>query len=513
MLKRKTTKLITMETYRSKKYSMGTYRSKKYPHSSGVSSYLWRSGVSPFLAAIVLTILLVTQAFAPAALAAETGEAPQEKSLEEQMDFLELLIKAVDGLYYEDVDIQDLVDGAYKGVFNKLDPYSVYYTDEEYEEFDLEVTGTFGGIGVQIAMRDGFITVIAPIDGTPAYRAGIKAGDRVVTVDNTDVREISIDRVASMMRGEPGTKVSIGVLREGQPSVISFELTREIIEINPVTYEVLEGDVGYIRLSEFNEHAGQHVDEALEHFDSLEIKDIVLDLRNNPGGMVNQSVEVAGRFVPEGPVVHIERRNAPRQTLKSELKEQKYNLAVLVNGGSASASEIVAGAVQDTGAGTLIGTQTFGKGTVQQVLPLSNGSRIKLTIARYLTPNGRAIDGEGITPDMVVENQSPEGKYGQELAPIKGDRKLSVNAVGLDVLGAEQRLDTMGYNTGEVDGVFDTALEQAVRKFQSDTSLYPYGVLDLATQQRLLTEYQLYIEENTSDVQLQKAIETLKAKK
>jgi carboxyl-terminal processing protease len=212
-------------------------------------------------------------------------------------------------------------------------------------------------------------------------------------------------------------------------------------------------------------------------------------------------------------VVHIDRRTAPRQTLNSDLENPKYNLAVLVNGGSASASEIVAGAVQDTGAGTLIGTQTFGKGTVQQVLPLKNGSRIKLTIAKYLTPNDRVIDGVGITPDIVVENPAPEGKYGQDLAPVKGDRKLSVNMVGLDVLGAEQRLDEMGYGPGEVDGVFDTALEQAVARFQSDTGLYPYGVLDFTTQKRLLAEHRLYIEKNTPDLQLEKAVEILKSKR
>lgn len=462
--------------------------------------------------ALVLAVLMAALAFAPAVLAAQ--EAPQQqKSLEEQMDFLELLIKAVDGMYYEEVDIQELIDGAYKGVFNKLDPYSVYYTEEEYEEFDLEVTGTFSGIGVQIALRDGRITVIAPLDGTPAHRAGIRAGDRIVSVDDIDVREMPIEKVARMLRGEPGTKVRVGILREGQPSVVHFELTRETVEVNPVTYEVLEGGIGYIRVSEFNQHAGQHVDEALAHFDGLGIRDIILDLRDNPGGMVDQSVEVASRFVPEGPVVHIDRRVAPRQTLRSDLREPKYNLAVLVNGGSASASEIVAGAVQDTGAGTLIGTQTFGKGTVQQVLPLKNGGYMKLTIAKYLTPNGRTIDGVGITPDIAVENPAPEGKYGRDLAPIKGDRKPAINAVGLDVLGAEQRLDEMGYSPGEVDGVFDAALEQAVGKFQSDAGLYPYGVLDIATQKRLLAEYQLYIEKNTPDLQLEKAVEILKSKR
>jgi carboxyl-terminal processing protease len=460
-----------------------------------------------FLITLVLCAVLVTQAFAPAVLAAG------EDKLEEQMDFLEKLIRLVEAGYYEETDIQQLIDGAYKGVFNKLDPYSVYYTNEEYEEFDIQVTGTFGGIGVRISLRDGYTTVIAPLDGTPAHRAGIKSGDRIVSVDDTDIRDISIDKAAGMMRGEPGASVKIGIIREGSPSVTDFELTREIIEVNPVTYEVLEEGIGYIRLIEFNEHAIENVDEALAHFDGLGIQDIIMDLRNNPGGMVDQAVSIAGRFVPMGPVVHIERRNTPRQTLKSRLRQQKYNLAVLVNGGSASASEIVAGAVQDTTAGTLIGTRTFGKGTVQQVYTLTNGGRIKLTIAKYLTPGERVIDGEGITPDIVVENQSPEEKYGGELAPVKGDRKLAASAVGLDVLGAEQRLDTMGYSIGEVDGVFDDTLGQAVSKFQADTGLYPYGVLDLITQQKLLDEYQIYLEDNAPDAQLQKAIELLKSKR
>ncbi len=470
-----------------------------------------------FITILIISLALVTQIFSPAVHAADTmadeiAAKIKEKTLDEQIDFLKLLIEAANGLYYEEVDIQDLIDGAYKGVFDKLDPYSVYYTDDEYEDFDAEVTGTFGGIGVQIAVRDGFITVIAPLDGTPAYKAGIKTGDRVVEVDGADVRDVSIDKVASMMRGKPGTKIKLGIIREGYPSVMEFELTRGIIEVNPVTYEIIEEDIGYIRLSEFNEHAAEHVDEALEYFDAHGIEDIILDLRNNPGGIIGQCVDVAGRFMLKGPVVHIARRDAPWQTLQSGVEEQKYNLAVLVNGGSASASEIVAGAVQDTSAGVIIGTKTFGKGTVQQLLPLKdNNGFLKLTIARYMTPWGRNIDGEGITPDIIIEELEPTGKYADDvLAPIKGDRKLSPGMVGLDVLGAEQRLDTMGYETGEVDGVFDGMLQQAVMDFQADMGLYAYGVLDFTTQKRLLTEYEIFIEESVSDVQLQKAVEVLK---
>ncbi|MBA1336036.1 MAG: Carboxyl-terminal protease [Firmicutes bacterium] len=440
------------------------------------------------------------------------AQGEEQSDLEYHMDFLGKLIQFVEANYYEEVDMQKLIDGAYKGVFEQLDPYSIYYTEEEYEEFDTVVTGTYGGVGVHISMRDGYVTVISPIEGTPAHKAGIKPGDRVVSVDGIDVTQIAIDKVANMMRGEPDTTVKLGILRDNQPGIIYFEIVRKVIEINPVSYELKENGIGYIRISDFNEHADENVENALAYFDEEGVKDIIIDLRNNPGGIIDQAVAIAGHFVPEGPVVYVDRRDGLRKTYNSDLEESKYNLVVLVNEGSASASEILAGAVQDTKSGVIVGTQTFGKGTVQTVLPLKNGGNIKLTIAKYLTPSERVIDGVGITPDVVIENEIPAGKYHDELAPIKGSRKPYISSVGLDVLGAEQRLDVLGYNVGEIDGVFDQILASAVSRFQSDKGLYPYGVLDLATQERLLWEYDEYIKKDDIDEQLQKAIEILKSK-
>jgi carboxyl-terminal processing protease len=459
-------------------------------------------------AVLVLTLMLgIFPAFAQEA--AEQGDS----GIKYHMDFLGRLIEFVQANYVDEVDIDKLIEGAYKGVFDQLDPYSIYFSEGEYEAFDLEVTGTFSGVGVQISMRDGYVTVIAPISGTPGDRAGIKPGDRVVSVDDIDVTNIAIDKVAAMMRGEPGTAVRLGIMRDGHVGIIYFDIIREIIEINPVRSEVLEGNIGYIRLDDFNEHTNENVKKALAEFDAKGITDIILDLRNNPGGIIDQAVAVAGYFVPEGPVVHVDRRNGIRTTYSSDLKEPRYNVAVLVNKGSASASEILAGAIQDTGAGVLVGTQTFGKGTVQAVLPLKNGADIKLTIARYLTPSEKVIDGQGLTPDIIVENEHPADRFADELAPIKGNRKPALSDIGLDVLGAEQRLVVLGYDVGEIDGVFDSHLYSAVAAFQADSGLYPYGVLDLATQQRLMAAYENHILTDDVDEQLQRAIEVLKTKR
>ncbi len=456
---------------------------------------------------LILSMFLTVAICVPRVLA--EGKEDQASNLLEELEFLQLVIEFVKANYVEEVDIQTLIDGAYKGVFEQLDPYSVYYTKEEYEDFDTQVNGTYEGIGIHITIRDDLVTVIAPIEGSPADKAGLKPGDKIIYVDDIDVRDYTLDQAASLMRGEPGTEVRLGIMREGEPGLLYFQIVRDRIEINTVKYEILEDNIGYIRITDFNEHVSKNVEDALEELDAKGITDIIIDLRNNPGGLLDEVVEIAENFIPEGPIVHIDRRNGERETHNSRLKELKYNLAVLVNEGSASASEIFAGAVQDTGAGVIIGTRTFGKGTVQTVLHLKNGGALKMTIARYLTPNERVIDGEGLTPDIIVENPYPAERYLDELAPIKGNRKPSRTVIGLDVLGAEQRLDVMGYEVGEVDGVFDGMLEEAVKQFQADNGLYSYGVLDLATQEKLQERFDEYIKQDDVDEQLQKAVEVL----
>lgn len=443
---------------------------------------------------------------------ADTGEDPEKTELQQQMEYLGKLIEFVEKYYVEPVDRQKLIEGAYKGIFNALDPHSTYYTPEEYQDFDISTSGVFGGTGIHITLRNGEIYVIAPIEDTPAYRAGIKAGDVIVSVDGIDVEGYSLEKVADMIRGEVGTRVQLGIKREGEKDILYFDLVREEIRVSPVSSKVLDEGIGYIRISSFNGNTEENIRKVLEKFDSQGIADIIVDLRNNPGGLLDEVVEVCKHFIPKGPIVHIEERDGSRTTYSSELEEQKYRLAVLVDGGSASASEIFAGAVQDRGVGFIVGTRTFGKGTVQSLIPLTNGGAVKLTIARYLTPNGRAIDGEGIRPDVEVENVYWQEIYGDELAPIKGDRKPSVGTIGLDVLGAEQRLSMMGYNVGQVDGIFDGALEAAVNRFQADTGLFPYGVLDFTTQATLQEKFAEYMSAHDPDEQLQKAIEVLKNK-
>lgn len=459
---------------------------------------------------LIAVIMIVVMFSSGSMIKVYAEETQEESSLQQQMDYLGKLIEFVEHNYVNSVSEEDLVEGAYKGIFNALDPHSTYYTPEEYEKFQTSTSGVFGGTGIHITIRNEEIYIIAPIEDTPADRAGIKAGDIIISVDGTDVRDYSLEKAADMIRGEIGTSVQLGIKREGEQDILYFDLVREEIRISPVSSKVMEEDIGYIRISSFNSNTEENIQKVLENFDSQGIKDIIIDLRNNPGGLLDEVVEMSKHFIPQGSIVHIDKRDGKRTTHTSDLQQQKYKLAVLVDGGSASASEIFAGAVQDTGAGTIIGTQTFGKGTVQSVVPLTNGGSVKLTIARYLTPNERIIDGEGITPDIVVENVAWQQTYKDELAPIKGDRKPTVGVIGLDVLGTEQRLNLMEYNVGEIDGIFDTALEKAVSDFQVDSGLYPYGVLDFATQQNLREKFEEYMNQNDLDEQLQKAIEVLK---
>lgn len=462
--------------------------------------------------ALVVMVIVVLLFSGSSIVPAKAQEPEKQSELEFKMEYLGRIIKFVEQNYVDEIEEEKLVEGAYKGIFDALDIHSTYYTPEEYHDFETSTSGVFGGTGVHITMRDQEVYVISAIEGTPADRAGIKAGDIIVSVDDTDIKGYSLEKVADMIRGDIGTRVKLGVKREGEKDILYFDLVREEIKVSPVSSRVLEEGVGYLRISSFNGNTEENVQKALKEFDEQGVKGIIVDLRNNPGGLLDEVEKVAQHFVPQGPIVHIQKRNGERTTYTSDLREQKYRLVVLVDGGSASASEIFAGAVQDTKVGTIVGTQTFGKGTVQSIIPLTNGGAMKLTIAKYLTPNGRVIDGEGIIPDVVVDNLSWAEKLSDELAPIKGDRKPSVGIVGLDVLGAEQRLNALGYQVGEVDGIFDQALEKAVASFQADSGLYPYGVLDFTTQKRLQEKFVELMEQEEVDEQLQKAIEILKEK-
>lgn len=332
----------------------------------------------------------------------------QEYNVKEALTFLENLIKFVKLNYAYEVTEEQLVEGAIKGALSVLDGYSSYYTENEFKELNETLSGEFGGVGIHITEKDGYILVVSPIKGTPGFKAGILPEDLIVTVDDVDIKGFTTQKATSLIRGEPGTTVKLGIRRNGEDKLLYFNLTRAIIEINPVEYEILKNNIGYIKITEFNDHALENVIKVLGEFDNNKVKKVIFDLRNNPGGGLNEVLNILRFLIPEGPLVHIRDANDNIRTYNSYLDAPKYKLAVLVNGGSASASEIFAGAVQDRGVGTIIGTKTFGKGTVQTVLTLVNGGGLKLTTAEYLTPNKNPVNNVGIEPDIIVENTTEE---------------------------------------------------------------------------------------------------------
>ncbi|MFQ5586933.1 MAG: S41 family peptidase, partial [Thermodesulfobacteriota bacterium] len=309
--------------------------------------------------------------------------------------------------YAEEVESKELVYSAVKGMLQGLDPHSTFMTPDDYKEMQVGTRGRFGGIGIEIGIRDGVLTVIAPIEDTPAYKAGIKAGDKIVKIEDKFTKDMTLLDAVKLMRGRKGTDVTISIMREGFDVPKPFTLTRDIIKIKSVKSRVLEEGFGYLRIAQFQEKTANEVKKALKELGSREgkLKGLVLDLRNDPGGLLNQAVEVADKFLSSGLIVYTKGRVAG-QDMKFEARAEDthpdYPIIVLVNGGSASASEIVAGALQDQKRAIILGTQTFGKGSVQTIIPLSDGSAIKLTTSKYYTPSGRSIQAKGIEPDIVV---------------------------------------------------------------------------------------------------------------
>lgn len=365
-----------------------------------------------------LVVLLSLLGFAGGWFAGLAKSNAEEINLtEESYESLRTLIQALSLIRNNYVDVdkikqQDLIYGAIKGMVGTLDPYCQFMDPQSYKDMQQDTQGAFGGLGIEIAIRDGVLTVIAPIDGTPAQRAGILPGDQIARIDDTATDGLSIMDAVHKMRGVPGTKCVLTIRRAGVEDLLTIAIIRDVIKIKSVRYDLLDGQIGYIRITEFMEHTTEDFDKALRDLQSRGMQGLVLDLRNNPGGLLNKAAEIAEYFVPQGKLlVYTEGRNPATQNLKflSGAKRPYNNgpLAVLINEGSASASEIVAGAIQDWNLGIIVGEKSFGKGSVQTIIPLNDGSALRLTTARYLTPKGRLIHGNGITPDIEAESFKP----------------------------------------------------------------------------------------------------------
>jgi len=315
--------------------------------------------------------------------------------------------------YVEEPNTKNLVYGAIKGMLETLDPHSSFMPPEMFKETQSEMKGRFEGLGIEITIKDGVLTVVAPIEDTPAHRAGILAGDQILMIEKESTKNMTLIDAVKRLRGPKGTKVTITIMREGFSKPTEFTIVRDVIPIRSVRYELLDKQFGYIRISQFQEKTDADFDKALKALEDEtkgKLMGLILDLRNNPGGMLDQAVKISDRFIDSGVIVSIAGRKeeqAQKFYAHSSGTIPPYPLVVLVNGGSASASEIVAGAIQDHGRGVILGTQTFGKGSVQTIFPLKDGAGLRLTTARYYTPSGRSIQAKGITPDILVKQTRP----------------------------------------------------------------------------------------------------------
>ena len=317
--------------------------------------------------------------------------------------------------YVKDVSSEELIYGALKGMLSSLDSYSRFLTPEEYKELKVETKGEFGGLGIEISIKDGLLTIITPIEGTPAWKAGLKPGDIIVKINDELTKNITLDEAVKKLRGKPGTKVKITILREKENMVKDFVITRDVIKIKDIKIaKILEDKIAYVKLTEFREHTPEQLDKILKELKSKGMQALILDLRNNPGGLLDSAIEVASRFVPYNTlVVYIQERD-PKKKIKYYSKYKKSLLdipmVVLINKGSASGSEIVAACLQDTSRAVIMGRTSFGKGSVQTVLSLPDNSAIRFTTAYYYSPKGKKIQDVGVIPDIKIEDKIPSFK-------------------------------------------------------------------------------------------------------
>jgi len=327
--------------------------------------------------------------------------------------------------YVEPVKDKTLLENAIRGMLAGLDPHSTYLDKEAFQELRVGTTGEFGGLGIVVGMEDGFVKVVSPIDDTPAQRAGIKTGDLIIRLDNKPVKGMTLDEAVKLMRGKPGTTIKLLVVREGQEKPLNFVLTRDRIRVKSVKSQLLEDGYGYVRISQFQERTAADMRKAISKLKKenkdKNLKGLILDLRNNPGGLLDAAIDVADTFITSGTIVSVrgrDRANDVSHTATPNDMLKGAPMIVLVNGGSASASEIVSGALQDDKRAIIMGSKTFGKGSVQTVVPLGNDTAIKLTTARYYTPSGRSIQAEGIEPDIVLDDLKV-AEVKQQGMPIK----------------------------------------------------------------------------------------------
>lgn len=346
-------------------------------------------------------------------IASPVPKISENKSRFEQLELFNKVLYLIETQYYREVSTEKLVEGALKGMMETLDPHSTFLNKDFFAKMQNDTAGEFGGLGIEVTQKDGVIIVVTPIDDTPAYKAGIRSKDKIVEIDHEPIIGLSLEQVIEKMRGKVGQKITLGIAREGEDSVKQFTLKREIIKVESVKSALLQDNYVYIRLTQFQKRASESVEKALKKLEADAkknggVKGIILDLRSNPGGLLDQAVDLSSIFLKEGIVVSTESRDPQNKDIryvkKSGFKDLTTPMIVLINGSSASASEIVAGALQDYKRAIIMGSQSFGKGSVQTVAQLDKETGVKLTIAQYMTPLNRRIQAVGISPDVIIDD-------------------------------------------------------------------------------------------------------------
>ena len=335
-----------------------------------------------------------------------------ENDIYKKIDLFGEVLEKINKEYVDDINQSESMDSAINGLLQSLDPYSAYMSPQIFNEMQTETSGEFGGLGIEVSMESGVVKVISPIDDTPASRAGIKAGDYIVKINNTQVQGKSLSEAVELMRGPVGTSIELTIRRRGEKKALNFIIVREIIEIQSVKADVLEKNVGYIRLTSFNENSGEQIKEKIKELENKKkVKAYILDLRNNPGGLLSQAIRITDYFLDNGEIVSTKSRKASENkkwfAKEGDLTKGK-TLIVMINYGSASASEIVAGALKDHKRAILIGENSFGKGSVQSIIPLKNNGAIRLTVAKYYLPSGKSISEVGVSPDIEIDEESDD---------------------------------------------------------------------------------------------------------
>ena len=387
-----------------------------------------------------LVALLVGVFFLGFVVGAQDKRPARGAENKEMYEYLKTFSDVIDLIKKNYVDVtqdRELVYAAIKGVLESLDPHSSFLTPDMYKEMQTETKGEFGGIGIEITIKDGFPTVITAIEDTPAFKAGLKSNDQIIRIDGKPTKGMGLVDVVKLIRGQKGKPVALTIMREGFTAPKDYQVVRDVIVVKSVKYRMLDDENGYVRITQFQEKTGKDLDLAIRELRKSEkgkaLKGIVLDLRNDPGGLLDQAVDVSDKFMSDGLITYIEGRKAD-QKVKYFAKKKDDDfmgpLVVLVNEGSASGSEIVAGALQDSKRAVIVGTKTFGKGSVQTIIPLGDGSAVRLTTAKYYTPKGRSIQAEGIAPDIVIESDMAR-KRDRVIMPIK-ERDLEKHLEGDD---------------------------------------------------------------------------------